>query len=76
MYKRQANHLRADVRAEQLGVDIVTGGRDERQQRPGEHAGHRQGQGDRAEGGEAVGVEDVYKRQGWHRPGCPARQSR
>jgi hypothetical protein len=28
------------VRAEQLGVDVVTGCRDEGEQRPGEHARH------------------------------------
>ncbi len=44
-------------RPEQLGVDVVTGGRDEGQQRAGDQPGHRQRQGDLAERREPVGVQ-------------------
>ena len=43
--------------AEQLGVDVVAGGRDEGQQGPGHHAGQRQRPGDLPEADERRGVE-------------------
>ena len=51
-----ADHLRVDIGPEELGVDIVTGGRDEGEQGPGEDTGHRQRKSHRPEGGEPVGI--------------------
>jgi hypothetical protein len=53
LLQEQLGDLRADHPvlhvAQQLGVDVVAGGGDEREQRAGEHAGQRQREDDLAE---------------------------